>query len=81
MEIEVKNVDVSGSGYAVVYADDGSSFGLQFRGLPVEDDALFEAALTEQVNAVITRMTPPPTKVMDPKILERVGVKKAKGPK
>jgi len=81
MELELQHVDESGNGYAVVYMEDGSSWGLRFRGLPIEDDAAFAAALMEAVSAQVAQTTPPPAKVMDPKILERIGVKKPKDAK
>lgn len=85
MKIEVNDVNEQGDGYCVVYPDEGEgeSFGMQFRGMPVDDEPAFTAALTEMAEATIVRNMPAPTKQIAPAVTAMIGekrdvVKKAK---
>lgn len=55
---ELKEVNDDGSGYVVFLWADGTSTGQQFHGLPIDDKALFNAALCDLMNATHQRVNP-----------------------
>lgn len=55
---ELKQVSDDGSGYVVFLWVDGTSTGQQFHGLPVDDKALFDAALCDLMQETHQRVNP-----------------------
>lgn len=55
---ELKEVNDDGTGYVVFHWADGTSTGQQFHGLPVDDKAIFEAALCDLMQQVSERVNP-----------------------
>jgi hypothetical protein len=76
MKIEVKTVNDMGSGYCVVYPDEGPSFGVLFNNLPIDDETAFNDALDNLAEEAAIRQAPAVPKPIAPQIIARVGQKR-----
>jgi len=74
MTYEIKKVDERGCGYAVVTLENGDTFGQWFRVSDTTDEAKFFVEVEEQLATAKERIAPRVPAVIDPKILEQVGV-------
>ncbi len=73
MKIRVVSVDDFGGGYCVITRDDGSTFGQQFRELPVEDASAFNAAIQKLADDALARTAPPVARQKSPAVDALVG--------
>ena len=73
MKIKVVSVDNFGGGYCVITREDGSTFGQQFKELPIEDATAFDTALMRVADEAVVRTCAPVAKVKDPGVIARIG--------
>lgn len=73
MKIKVVSVDDFGGGYCVITRDDGSTFGQQFKELPIEDATAFDEAIQRVANDAVARTTAPFAKQKHPGVIARIG--------
>lgn len=60
MTFEIQTLNADGSGYMLVTADDGSTFGQLFHGLPVDNAAACREALSTMCEKAVARQVPAP---------------------
>lgn len=73
MKIKVVSVDDFGGGYCVVTRDDGSTFGQQFKALPIEDATAFAAALQQVADESVARTAAPVARQRHPDVIAMIG--------
>ncbi len=74
MKTTLVSVDEWGNGYCVITRDDGTTFGQQFTGLPVDDPAAFKAHIEKLAVEAVVRTTPPSPRLKNPAVMARIGV-------
>ena len=74
MKTTLVSVDEWGNGYCVITRDDGSSFGQQFAGFPVDDPAAFKSHIDKLAVEAVVRTTPPKPRTKDPAVVAIIGV-------
>ena len=78
MEYEIVELRADGSGYAVIFTDDGKSHGQQLRGMPVDDKQALEDAMDGVCEAVAARVAAPQSKQVSGAVAALIGARKQK---